>query len=54
MKKKHIESHVSPSKFGMGDSYGSGIKQKMGKMVAGSGINPLKPKKLLKPPKSLA
>lgn len=57
MKKVSIPktAHTSNSKKGMGDSYGSGIKQKLGKvhddMIMGK---PISKKKMGKPPKSLA
>ncbi len=47
-------AHVSKAKFGMGDFYGSGVKQPLGKMRDGIGSNPVSKKKLGKPPKSLA
>lgn len=53
-KKPSIQAHTAPTKFGMGDGYGTGARQKMGKLIEGQGIKPLKPKKLLKAPKSLA
>jgi len=47
--------HTSPSKFGMGDNYGSAIKQKIGRMREDSmGQNAVPQKKLSKPPRSLA
>ena len=52
---KPIESHVSKTKKPMGDFYGVGVKQPVGKMkgpLVGSAN--LTPKKLGKPPKSLA
>jgi hypothetical protein len=55
MAKKHVEVHTSPSKFGMGDHYGTGIKQKIGRMRADSmGMIAATKKKLNKPPRSLA
>jgi len=48
-------AHTSNKKIGMGDNYGTGIKNKIGKMRDDSmGMNSVPPKKLLKPPKSLA
>jgi hypothetical protein len=47
-------AHTSNSKIGMGDYYGSGVKQKMGKVKEGLGTSSMSPKKLGKPPKSLA
>ncbi len=53
--KKFKESHSSGMKFGMGDYYGSGIKNKMGKVREDTiGFNAVTPKKLKVPPKSLA
>lgn len=54
-KMKHKEAHTSNSKIGMGDFYGTGIKQKLGivKRDYLSATN-TKPKKLGKPPRSLA
>ncbi len=55
MAKKHIESHTSPTKFGMGDNYGTGIKQKIGRVREDTmGMLAVTPKKLKKPPKSIA
>lgn len=47
-------AHTSNSKKGMGDYYGQGIKQPLGKMVEGMGMKNITPKKLKKPPKQLA
>ncbi len=48
-------AHTSPTKKGMGDYYGSGIKAKLGRMREDSmGMVAMTPKKLKKPPKSLA
>lgn len=53
--KRTPEAHVMNTKYGMGDYYGTGIKQPMGRvredLVNG---NPVKSAKLGKPPKSLA
>ncbi len=48
--------HTSDAKTGMGDYYGTGIKQKVGTIrdVYTPGINPLSNKKIGKPPRSLA
>jgi len=51
---KHKENHSANAKFGMGDNYGTGIKQKIGRMRDGLGMMPVAPKKLKKAPKSLA
>jgi hypothetical protein len=49
------ESHVANTKFGMGDYYGSGIKNKVGKMRENSmGANDVSMKKLKSPPKKIA
>jgi len=50
------QAHTSNAKVGMGDYYGTGIKQKMGRMIDSSypGAQALKKKQLKKPPKSLA
>lgn len=48
-------AHTSNSKKGMGDYYGTGIKQNIGRMREDSmGIIAATPNKLKKPPKSLA
>lgn len=53
--KKFKEAHSSNKKFGMGDYYGSGIKNPQGRMREDSmGMIAVTPKKLKKPPKSLA
>ena len=51
---KATGAHVAKTKFGMGDFYGSGIKQPIGKIRSGIGSNPVPKSKLGKPPKSLA
>jgi len=53
--KKFKESHASDKKIGMGDNYGTGVRNKVGKMREDSlGANAVPPKKLKVPPKSLA
>lgn len=52
--KSHKESHVAPTKYGMGDYYGSGIKQKVGRIRDDYISKPISSSKLGKPPKSLA
>ena len=47
-------AHTADAKFGMGDFYGSGVRQPIGKMRDGLGMYPVPKKKLSKPPKSLA
>ena len=47
--------HVSHTSMGMGDYYGSGVKNPVGKMREDSlGMNAVNPSKLKKPPRSLA
>ena len=49
------EVHTARTKYGMGDSCGTGVKAKVGRMRSDSmGYNYLSPKKLGTPPKSLA
>jgi len=48
------QSHVAPTKYGMGDNYGTGIKNPMGRMREGIGMYPVSKKELGTPPKSLA
>jgi hypothetical protein len=50
------QAHSANAKFGMGDFYGRAIPAKMGKIrsVYSPGENPVKPKALKKPPKTLA
>lgn len=53
--KKNRFSHVQNTKYGMGDSYGTGIKAKIGTMRDNSvGMVKVSEKELKKPPKSLA
>lgn len=53
--KKNRFAHTANTKYGMGDNYGTGIKQKLGRVRDGTmGVNPITPVKLKKPPKSLA
>jgi hypothetical protein len=52
--KRTGEAHTSKSKIGMGDNYGSGIKNPVGKIRDIMGITDITPKKMGKPPKSLA
>jgi len=52
---KYKEAHVMNTKYGMGDYYGTGIKQKIGRIRDDSmGMTALTPKKLKIPPKSVA
>ncbi len=62
MKKAHVKNgkptaewHTSHDSAPMGDNYGSGIKNKIGKMRSNSvGIVPVSKKGLNTPPRSLA
>lgn len=53
-KKAPKKAHTSNSKTGMGDYYGTGIRNPLGKMRDGMGMYEVTPVKLKKPPKSLA
>lgn len=54
-KKASGDWHVSHTSMGMGDYYGTGVKQKLGRMRDDSmGMIAVTPKKLKKPPRSLA
>lgn len=55
-KAKNHEAHASSSKIGMGTSYGSGLKPKIGRMADTTmpGYRPATSSQLKKPPKSLA
>lgn len=49
------QSHTAKTKYGMGDYYGTGTKNPMGKVRGGTvGMKSVSKKKLGKPPKSLA
>lgn len=52
--KKYKQAHTDNVKNGMGDYYGSGVRQKVGRMRDGVGAQVLSKSKLGKPPKSLA
>jgi hypothetical protein len=52
--KANKENHVSNSKIGMGDHYGSGVKNPVGTIRDVMGMGNNKPKRLGKPPRSLA
>jgi hypothetical protein len=48
-------AHTANTKYGMGDSYGTGIKAKLGRIREDTvGMVAIPPKKLKTPPKSLA
>jgi hypothetical protein len=55
-KAKNHEAHTSSSKIGMGTSYGTGLKPKIGRMADTTtpGYRPVSPSQLKKPPKSVA
>ena len=54
-KKSSGDWHVSHTSMGMGDYYGTGIKNPLGKMRSDSiGMTAVTPAKLKKPPRSLA
>lgn len=53
--KTPMNAHTPKTQMGMGDHYGSGIRNPVGKMREDSmGMNNLSPKKLKKAPRSLA
>ena len=52
--KTNKQAHTSNSKIGMGDHYGSGVKNPVGLIRDVMGIVDVRPKNLKKPPKSLA
>lgn len=52
-KAKTKQAHTSQSKIGMGDYYGSGVKNPMGKVIR-SYLSPSLGSGKSKPPKSLA
>ena len=55
---KNAEAHTAPTKYGMGDYYGTGVRAKMGReRGTASGVNytvPIPKSKLKIPPKNLA
>lgn len=53
-KKPYKTAHTSQSPKGLGDYYGTGIRQKLGTMREGLGMEELSPAKLKKPPRSVA
>ena len=54
-KTKNAEAHTAPTKYGMGNYYGTGFKAPIGRMrdTSGPGMNPVPLKKLGKPPRSV-
>lgn len=51
--KPHNEAHVAKTEYGMGDHYGTGIRNPMGRMRDGMGMKEITPRKLKTPPKSV-
>jgi len=47
-------AHTSNAKKGMGDYYGTGVRNKLGKIVDGFGMNQVSKNKLRTPPRGLA
>jgi hypothetical protein len=47
-------AHTPNTKYGMGDYYGSGVKNPMGREVDSYMKSTIKPGKMKRPPKSLA
>lgn len=54
VKTNRKQAHTPKSPKGMGDYYGTGVVQPLGKMRSGIGQATLSTKKLKRPPKSLA
>lgn len=52
--KQTKEWHVANTKYGMGDHYGTGVKNPIGKPIEIMKVKPVGSKKTGKPPKSLA
>lgn len=52
--KRTKEAHTASTKYGMGDYYGTGIKQKVGRLRDTFENAPVTSKKMGKPPKTLA
>lgn len=52
--KANRQAHTSNSKIGMGDNHGVGMKNPMGKMRSGDGMQILSRKQIGTPPKKLA
>lgn len=53
-KTKNAEAHTKPTRFGMGDYYGTGFKAPVGKLRSDTiGIKPVTKKQLGIPPKSV-
>ncbi len=54
LKSKKKEWHAPQSQVGMGDYYGTGVKNPMGRVRDGNGVNPVKYRNVKTPPKSWA
>ncbi|HMH10170.1 MAG TPA: hypothetical protein VK553_05635 [Candidatus Nitrosopolaris rasttigaisensis] len=54
LKSQKKEWHAPKSQIGMGDYYGSGVKNPMGRVRDGMGMNDVPKKKMKTPPKSWA
>ncbi len=52
--KSYKQAHTANTKYGMGNNYGSGIKNPVGKMRMSFIDMPVSKNKISKPPKSLA
>lgn len=52
--KRNRFAHTANTPYGMGDSYGTGVRAKLGTMRSGLGMVTMSDKKLGKPPKSTA
>ena len=53
--KKPSSAHTANTKYGMGDNYGTGVRQKIGKVRDGTvGMVKLSKGKIKSPPKNLA
>jgi hypothetical protein len=53
-KVKYKQAHTDNTKYGMGDYYGTGLTNKIGKIIDVTGFESPKKVNLKKPPKSLA
>lgn len=51
---KNRFAHTQNTSYGMGDNYGSGVKNPVGKMREGMGQQTIPKSKLNKPPRKLA
>ena len=46
-------AHVANTKYGMADHYGTGVRQKLGRMRDGLGMVTMSDKRIGKPPRSV-